>query len=261
MRWNAKRSADIKKKMAKDEELLRKISDSVHEILKKHGTELGNMSYIFEPKVFNIKPDELSEVMVKANKEMFKDFIVDLEKKGLLDPTWIIRKIRLGKCIPECGIIDPINLRVLEKFRLVDQLADDPVPVTMNSERLMRKIVGNKELLTELSETVFSILGEHGIKLGKNEGCVFTPCVFEKPIYAQKVSLADDYRQTRGFDPQIFADPSPQPVIVDRRPFPGIIERRGLLLPAVRVWPWWWIGIPAPEMLRALDIMRELAIP
>jgi hypothetical protein len=42
------------------------------------------------------------------------------------------------------------------------------------------------------------------------------------------------------------------------KPFPGIIEVRDqFLVPGVIFHRWWWIGIPAPELLVALDRIRE----
>lgn len=261
MKWNIKKSDELKEKIAKDEELMRELSNSADEVLKKHGVELKGISYVFEPRVFTMDPDEAPEVMVKSREAMVITIIEDLYKKHLTVEDSIIDVMRITLCIPECGGMDPYTLRVLEKFRISEKklVADDPVPIK-GSKDLMRRIVGNKELLGELSETIFGVLEEHGIKFRENEGCVFTPCVFETPIFAQKVGVAERSEQIRGFGPQIYADPTPEPAArVKIKPFPGIIDTPWRQPTVGIIWsPWWWIGIPAPEMLLALDVMREV---
>jgi hypothetical protein len=257
MRWNIKKSEEIKRSIAKDKELMSKLGETIDSVLKKNGVKLGNMSYVFEPRVFTLRPNEIADVMVAGKNAMLKDLIVEIQEKGITAEA-IIDSVVLTKCLPECGIISPEMLHVLDRIRVVNKLDDDPVPIINTSDLLMRKIVGNQQLLTELSESVFGILEEHGIKFEKNEGCVFTPCVFEKPVYAQKVSIADK-AMISGFGPQIYADPTPEPAIVKIKPFPGIIIDAPRLppIPGIIRPPWWWIGIPAPEMLRCLDILRE----
>ncbi len=264
MKWNIARSEEIKKQIVAKEDLMRKLSDCIETTLKKHKIALGRMGYVFEPRVFTMTAEEAPEIALKAHDAMVEALITDLHKKGMLPNVaeWAIEKIIPRRCLPMCGIVDPGSMRILEKYRVIDKLAvepsmckDDPVPV---GERFMTHIVGNKELLTELSQTIFSILGEAGIKLGANEGCVFAPMLFEKPVYAQKIPLPAG-TQLSGFTPEIFADPTPEPAILRWRPFPGIIQ-----IPRIPPIPgviidrfWWWIGIPAPEMLRALDLLRN----
>ncbi|ODS35393.1 MAG: hypothetical protein A7316_05825 [Candidatus Altiarchaeales archaeon WOR_SM1_86-2] len=252
MRWDIKKSDELKEKIAKDEKLMRKLSNSADKVLKKHGVELEGMSYVFEPRVFTMSPDEAPEVMVNARKAM------ELESVMHGDPSpWKPVEITM-KCLPECGGMDPHTLRVLEDLRITEIAEPDPEP-WHTSRGLMRQIVGNKELLKEFSKTIFGILEEHGIKFKENEGCVFTPCVFETPIFAQKVAVAERSEQIRGFGPQIYAYPTPEPGIRAKlRPLPGIIIAPWGPTPGI-IWPpWWWIGIPAPEMLRALDVMRKM---
>jgi hypothetical protein len=266
MKWNIEKSEEVKKRIAEDEGLMTELSNSIDGVLKKHGIALRNkdMSYVFEPRVFNMKMVEASEVMAKAHEAMFRDFVAWLREKGLT-AEGIRREIRDmlkwgPRCLPECGIIDPTTLRVLEKIRMVSlvepiTLPGDPEPLT---DSLMRQIVGDKDLLTELSESIFGILKEHDISFYEDEGCVFVPCIFETPIFAQRVSI-EDKSQIRGFGPQIYAGPSAQSAI-RIKPFPGIIEIRGVIRPTPGVFidPKWWIGIPAPEMLHALQLMREV---
>jgi hypothetical protein len=156
--------------------------------------------------------------------------------------------------------MDPISLKILEKLRIRDMVSDDPVPIR-ESAQLMRRITGNKKLMAALSKGLFAELEAAGITFGRQEGCVFTPIVFEAPVYAQKVGAVSEFARMEGFGPQIYAaaDPSPDPWAAMRiKPFPGIIEVRDqFLVPGVIFHRWWWIGIPAPELLVALDRIRE----
>ncbi|ODS39357.1 MAG: hypothetical protein A7316_05830 [Candidatus Altiarchaeales archaeon WOR_SM1_86-2] len=257
MKWDIKKSDELKERIAKDEKLMRKLSNSADKVLKKHGVELKGMSYVFEPRVFTMSPKEAPEVMVKARKAMAIAIIEDSYRHG--DPApWKTAKITM-KCLPQCGPLDRFTLDVLEKFRISEVAGPDPTP-WHPSEILIKQIVGNKELLGELSESIFGILEENGIKFEKNEGCVFTPCVFETPIFAQKVAAAERSEQIRGFGPQVYADPHPDPWLtagIKLRPLPGIIFGPWGPTPGIIIDRWWWIGIPAPEMLHALDVMRE----
>lgn len=255
MKWNIEKSDELKETIAKDGELMGKLSNAVDNVLKNHGIKLGDMSYVFEPRVFTMSPDEAPEVIRKSREAMLVAIIGDLYKKRVAEDSSIIAAARVPlHCIPYCGGIDPRTLSVLEDFRVKEDL-DDPVPIIRTSESFIKQIVGNTELLNEFSNSVFEILEGRGIKFEENEGCVFTPVVFETPIFAQKVAVAEQSQQIRGFGPQIYADPTPEPAIMVR-PFPGIIEAPWGPTPGVIIDRWWWIGIPAPEMLRALDVMR-----
>lgn len=260
MEWNIEKSDELKETIAKDEELMRELSDTVDEVLKNHGIKLGDMSYVFEPRVFTMSPDEAPEVIRKSREAMHVAIIRDLYKKRVAEDSSIIDPAIVPRhCIPYCGGPDPRFLSVLEDFRVKKDL-DDPVPIIRTSESFIKQIVGDEKLLNEFSKSVFGILESGGIKFGENEGCVFTPVVFETPIFAQKVAVAEHSQQIRRFGPQIYADPTPQPALTARvnlKPFPGIIEAPWGPTPGVIIDRWWWIGIPAPEMLRALDVMRE----
>ena len=260
MNWNVKRSDELKEKIAKNEKLMRELSSTADKVLKKHGVELKGMSYVFEPRVFTMDPDEAPEVMMKSRAAMLTAIMEDLIKKGAgVEVDSAIDSLKFMKCLPQCGPLDPVTLRVLEKMRITEkiELSDsNPLPA---SEALITQIVGNKDLLSELSKSVFSVLEKNGIAFKENEGCVFTPYVFETPIFAQKVGAAESSAHIRGFGPQVYSDPTPQPnIAIKARPFPGIIETLNWHTVGVIVDRWWWIGIPAPEMLRALDVMREM---
>ena len=258
MKWDIKRSDEIKEKIASNKELMKELGNAIDNILKKHKVELKGMSYIFEPRVFMMDKNEVAELMMKSRAAMLMAIMEDLIEKGKgAEIESALDGIKVTGCLPQCGPLDPITLHILEKIRIIEkiELSDsNPLPP---SETLIREIVGNKELLEELSKSIFSILEKHGITFKENEGCVFTPLVFETPIFAQKVGVAESIQQIRGFGPQVYADPNPQPAI-KMRPWPGIIEMPKWQTVGVIIDRWWWTGIPAPEMLRALDVMRRM---
>ena len=153
----------------------------------------------------------------------------------------------------------------LEQVNFTDlPLHSKTVQILSAPERLIKQIVGNKELLADFSKTVYGLLERKGIRFAGNEGCVFTPFVFETPVYAQKVAVVSDIKRVRGFGPQVLADSNPLPAInpyayrLRIKPLPGIIEGPWGPTPGVILDRWWWIGIPAPEMLVALDKMRSM---
>jgi len=259
MKWDIKKSDEIKRKIAKNEQLMTKLSNAADKVLKKHGIQLKGMSYVFEPRIFTMDPAEAPEVMMRSRQAMVAAIMDDLIKKGSganIDSVLDSSKYTLS--IPECGGMDPITLKVLEKYRMSERLiADDPVPIT--SAGLIKRIVGNIELLGELSASIFGILKENGISFKENEGCVFTPVIFETPVYAQKVGAATTPEQLHGFGPQVYADPTPEPAArLKLKPLPGIIDTPWGPTVGIIIHCWWWIGIPAPEMLRALDVMRKM---
>ena len=256
MKWNIERSDELKETIAKDKELMEELSSAVDNVLKNHGINLGDMSYVFEPRVFTMSPDEAPEVIRKSREAMHVAIIRDLYKKRVAEDSSIIDPAIVPRhCIPYCGGPDPRFLLVLEDFRVKKDL-DEPVPIIRTSESFIKQIVRDEELLNEFSKSVFGILKRREITFEGDEGCVFAPVVFETPIFAQKVAVAEQSQQIRGFGPQIYADPTPEPAI-QVRPFPGIIEAPWGPTPGVIIDRWWWIGIPAPEMLQALDVMRE----
>ena len=263
MKWNIKRSNEIKEQIAKNEKLMKKLSDSVSAILKKHEINLKGLSYVFEPRIFTLKLNEAPEIMLKSREAMTIAIMENFYKSESMNDKVMDESKYLSalKCLPECGGMDPLTLRILEKYRIPDIFADDPVPIWVNNSiDLMKRIVGNKALLREFSNSVFGILKENGITLKKNEGCVFTPFVFETPNHAQLVGKAKNMEQIRGFGPQVLIDPTSEPANrIHIRAFPGIIEmHRNWRTVGVIVPPWWWIGLPAPEILRAMDVMREV---
>lgn len=258
MKWSIERSNEIKERIAKDENLTKELSHSVNDVLKKHGIKLEGMSYVFEPRVFMMDSRVAGSIAIDGREAFVSSVIQSAVSRGFSSQIdW-----SKFKCLPQCGPMDRFNLDIFEKLRLVDKkTADNPVPI-FDSAGFIKRIVENKQLLTELSDTIFVILEKHDIKLKKGEGCVFTPCVFETPIYAQKVAVVSKSDQSYGFGPQIFDSPESSSDIVFK-PLPGIIDHKDWGVSIAGLPPykwWWWIGIPAPEILRTLDIMRETRV-
>ncbi len=260
MKWNIKRSMKVKSKISKNPELMMALTERVEGLFKEFKIRLPGMSYVFEPRVFSMDSEEAPDIMNRSRAAMLSGIMDDLvAKRAGSDIETAIDVSKYRACLPQCGAMDPFSLKILEKLRIRKIVDDDPVPIK-TSDQLMRRIVGNRKLMQTLSESLFEVLQEAGIKFSSREGCVFTPVVFQSPVYAQKVGTAKGIAEMQGFGPQMYAyaDPTPEPFAVRIKPFPGIIELRGQrLIPGVIIDRWWWIGIPAPELLRALDIMRE----
>lgn len=271
MEWNVKKSIEIKEKIASNEELMKQLSSLTQGILEKYKVKLDGISYVFEPRVFTMDASEAPEIWLKSRKAMTKTYI---EEYDVLN-RWSIDISRYNmKCLPTCGPKDPWSLRILEDLRFSDYIKDDPVPVwneasaipitlpkPIPSEYLINRIVADEKLLIELSESIFNVLHEQGITFEENEGCVFTPVAFDTPVYAQKVGRAESIEMISGFGPQVIDQPesyAQNAIRID--PFPGIIEfdHYGPIPGLIWDW-WWWVGIPAPELLVALDKYREFS--
>lgn len=275
MKWDIKKSNKIRERIAENEELMRKLSSVTEEVLKKHGIELEGLSYVFEPRVFQIDPGEITEVTMKSRAAIGAAISEDLGVKSsgaVLDLS--IADFADSLHLPYCGPLDPITLVRLEKIRIPNIVArssesrilkssQDPIPTTRvkTMKQFMDQIMGRKELLSEFSESVFGALKEHGIELGKNEGCVFTPVLFETPIFAQKVAVSKKLPAIHEFGPQVLGSPALQSTSdMEIESLPGIIEYGKVQTVGAIINKRWWIGIPAPEILRALDIIREVNI-
>ncbi len=261
MKWNIEKSMKLKRKIAANPELMAQLMEHTEACFKEFKVKLPGRSYVFEPRVFSMDPKEAPEVTNRSRSAMLTAITESMvvERAG----TNMAAAIDMSKyraCIPKCGPMDPFSLKILERLRIRTKVSDDPIPIK-TSDQLMRRIVGNGKLMRTLSEGIFEILRGNGIKFNKREGCVFTPVVFQAPVYAQKVGTAAKFSEIRGFGPQVYAgdDPTPEPAAVAMKPFPGIIEmQRGrTLLPGVIIDRWWWIGIPAPELLEALQRLRK----
>lgn len=254
MKWNIKKSEELKMQIAENEKLVSELSRIVKGLLEKNKIELKGYSYILEPRVFELEPAETPEIAFRARSAMAKAIVVDLLEKDLrIDPD-VFKYIR---CLPECGIIGPKTLEMFEKLRIVDHRLDELLLVK-DSVTLIDSIIENKALLNDLSKAVFKTLAAHGIEFAKNEDCVFTPFVFKTPVFAQKIASPVAASDVKGFGPQVVAAPA-KDAFGPIKPLPGIYERdRNIFIPSVKIERWWWIGIPDPEMLIGLDRIREM---
>jgi hypothetical protein len=261
MKWNIEKSMKLKRKITTNPKLMSRLMEHTEACFKEFKVKLPGMSYVFEPRVFSMNSNEALEITNRSRAAMLTAIMENMvvERAGS-NMSVAIDMSKYRACLPQCGPMDPVSLKILEKIRIRKMVSDDPIPLR-TSDQLMRRIVGNRNLLRTLSEGIFEILQDYGIKFNKREGCVFTPVVFPAPIYAQKVGTAGKFSEIMGFGPQIYTgtNPTPEPATVAFKPFPGIIEmQRGrTLLPGVIIDRWWWIGIPAPELLEALQIMRQ----
>ena len=291
--WNVEASNELKMKIAADEPLMRDLSKAITTSLTKHKIDLSGLSYIFEPRVFEVDPKAAPMLIMESKKAMTQRLISDLFSE---DPTFspstslsqLSNSAKQMRCLPECGPIDPRILQMLRDFRIPSkEIADDPVPVHIGQVeddpvpihpalRLMRAIISNTALLNEMSTSIFGLLEKKNISFEANQGCVFTPVVFETPVYAQQIGefrdldefvsdsnplppagLGPIVHELKGFGPQVFGPsfPLPPPGNVGLLKFPMIDPDH--FVPVAKIKFWWWIGIPAPEMLRALDIMKQ----
>ncbi len=243
MEWLVEETEKLKGIIAKDEKLMRVLSEKIDNLLKEYGVKLkDNETFVFVPRVFRAVRKEMDEIQVKAIESMLE----------LIERSGIEEKIVKIRCLPECGIPDPNHLRILESLRIKDE--------EIREGDIAKQIVSNKKLMMELSNAIFGALEERGIRFRGSTGCVFVPYVFEKPVFAQRIRLKGST-----FSPEIltFAPEIIESKSMDRRivlkPLPGIIvnppwgEIPGVIIPP-RI-P--LVGIPAPEFLLALDRLRE----
>jgi len=111
---------------------------------------------------------------------------------------------------------------------------------------LGEQIIRNKELLGELSEAVSSVLKEHGVVISEDVMYVLSPIVYKKPTFAHEMFMSASPSK---FAPMVFADPTPEPA---RWLWASAVYSPVIPLPP----PTPLDGIPAPELLYALDKLR-----
>ncbi len=254
MKWDIEKSKELKEKIANDIELMKELSERVEKVFQEFGLDFKEMSYVFEPRVFSMEGEEFIEVSRKSLPALISEI---LKYHSILD----IHEIDISKynCLPQCGPLDPYHLKIIERLRIREIVVDEPIK---NSAQLMRRIMGDSTLHQKLSEALFEPLIERGY-LTKDEGCVFTPMVFPAPVFAQKVAKINHPDEITGFAPQLydFSDINSTSAL-KFKPLAGIIEieKATTLIPGVIIDKlWWWIGIPAPEFLRALDRLKDIA--
>lgn len=276
MKWDIKKSNKLRERIAENEELMRKLSSVTEEVLKKHGIELEGLSYVFEPRIFQMDPEEITEATMKSraaldaavSEELVVKSLGEVSGRSIADSVYLSR-------LPYCGPLDPVTLAWLEKIRIPNiavrnpesmilKTTQDPVPaidLAKITRQFMDQIMGKKELLRDFSESVFGVLKEYGIEFARNEGCVFIPVLFETPIFAQKVAVSKKLPEIHGFGPQVLGTPTLQSTVSQEiESSAGVIEYGNVQTVGVTLPRWMIVGIPRPEILRALDIIREVNI-
>lgn len=260
MKWNLKKSNELKEKIASNEDLMRSLSEVAQNVLKKYSVNLEGMSYVFEPWVFTWEKAEIPELMIKSRKAMAYARIEELEEYMDFRNLILDKSHKIYKLLPICGPMNPELLDELENLRIVDNVPDYPITLTKKtSQNFIDRIVHEKNLLNELSVELFKEFINNGVLIPKDEGVVFIPFVFETPVFAQKVGTVREFSDLSGFGPQVVGLPDPSPMIdVEIPSLPGVIKNEKLELTVGVFWHrWWWIGIPAPELLLALDKFRQ----
>lgn len=263
VRWNPEESQQFKTAILSNEKLMRELSEATTSILKSHQIDYPGMSYIFEPHVFEMDTAVAGDLSLSSSEALAQAILVQLFQGHTSVGAYA--EAEHFDPMSFCGPMNRITLDLLEKYRLVDRLADDPTPEPIIESPakkqvlgLMRQIVSNKVLMEELSTSLDNILQTNGITVKENQGYVFVPVLFETPIYAQKIGEFDDLEQLRAFGPRIVANPNTDRIPLE--PISGIIAIKlagqQYLVPAVNMQFRWYEGIPAPEMLRAMNVMR-----
>ncbi|KAF5432878.1 hypothetical protein C5S36_07820 [Candidatus Methanophagaceae archaeon] len=175
MKEKIENSEELRDRILRDKELLRDLSEKIAEILKGK-VEIGkDEAYTFVPLVYE--------------KSVFAPAIfaapVRLVGKTERPPWWWM------------GLPAPEILQHLEKYRVTELTPEPGMP-------LGEQIIGNKELLRELSEGVSSVLKEHGVAISEDVMYVFSPIVYKKPIFAHEMFMSVNPSK---FAPMVFADP------------------------------------------------------
>ncbi len=222
-------SRELRDRILRDKELLRDLSEKIGEILKGK-VEIGeDEAYTFVPFVYE-KPVFAPEIFAGPVRRV---------GKTVLPSWWWI------------GLPAPDFLRHLEKYRVTELTPELAMP-------LGEQIIRNKELLGELSEVVSNVLKEHGVVISEDVTYMFSPVVYKKPTFAHEMFMRVSPSK---FEAMVSAGPTPEPsspaVVVDPTPEPAIIAARHTASESVS---WRTItpidGIPAPELLYALDKLR-----
>jgi hypothetical protein len=264
--WNPEASQELKRRIATDVKLMKELTQVIQSSFEKHQIDLKDHSYLFEPRIFELGSHNKSSLWEDASGELARALFTQLyhfEPLVLnLAAETSYQEIRYPWSL--VGPLDPDFLRILEKHRLLDsikdtlnQFKDDPVPISPTLS-VMQQIVNNHTLLQEISEGIFGVLAQNGIQFQDNQSCVFVPIVFEAPVYAQQIGMVSQIEDIKGFGPEIYSDSNPLPAkVADAGLIKVMTPANAVFVPAIRIRDIWIEGIPAPEMLRALDVMRE----
>jgi hypothetical protein len=140
--------------------------------------------------------------------------------------------------IPFPGPLDPWLVKILERHRLNGGAAAQPArPDPTQWKGLNAQILANPALLGELSTAIAEVLERHGLKLAADETYAFEAVTLEQPVFG---GLAAEYQ------------PGRMPATAR-----ALAQDQVSALPTeVRQYKRWWQGIPAPELLNALETAR-----
>ena len=198
MQWNSQKSMELKSKIAQNPELMEKLTRCVQQVFEEFKVELPGASFVFEPRIFSLKNGDAPELASRSRAAMLSELLNNLaaEAPGT-SITDIVDSDRFRACLPQCGPMDPISLKILEKLRIRDMVSDDPVPIR-ESAQLMRRITGNKKLMAALSKGLFAELEAAGITFGwlshgesRLYQCLFAQCEFHVMIHHHLGELAE----------------------------------------------------------------------
>ncbi len=161
MEEKIERSEELRYRISKDEKLLKVLSKTISKILKGKVEIADDETFAFVPIVYK-KPVFAPEAFA----------------------TNAIERIPFGGA----GPLDPDILVVLENFRVMDS---NPLP----ARTLREQILGNRELMKDLSEGISEVLRKHDVTFEADETYAFLPIVLKKAI----------------FGPELFASPRMKP--------------------------------------------------
>lgn len=140
--------------------------------------------------------------------------------------------------IPFPGPLDPWLVKILERHRLNGgELPQPAKPDPTPWQGLNAQILANPALLGALSTAIAEVLERHGQKLAADETYAFEAVTLEKPIFG---GLAAEY----------------QPGKVPATARALAQEKATAPETELRLYKRWWQGIPAPELLNALENAR-----
>jgi len=165
MEEKIERSEELRYRISKDEKLLKVLSKTISKILKGKVEIADDETFAFVPIVYK-KPVFAPEAFA----------------------TNAIERIPFGGA----GPLDPNILVVLENFRVMDS---NPLP----ARTLREQILGNRELMKDLSEGISEVLRKHDVTFEADETYAFLPIVLKKAIFGPELFIS----------PRMKPDPTP----------------------------------------------------
>lgn len=126
MQWNSQKSMELKSKIAQDPELMKKLTKCVEQVFGEFKVELPGASYVFEPRIFTLKNGDAPELASRSRAAMLSELLNNLVEEAPGNSiTDIVDSDRFRACLPQCGPMDPISLKILEKLRIRRDVAGD----------------------------------------------------------------------------------------------------------------------------------------